>query len=100
MATRAAALRGGSTVNQKDLKKFKKLLEESKKSLLMSARKRSRDAARRRRKLPCTPGAAPSSAGRRRPGSADRGRTSPRGTSAPALRRAATGRPAARRGRG
>jgi DnaK suppressor protein len=39
MATRAAALRGGSTVNQKDLKKFKRLLEESKKSLLMSARK-------------------------------------------------------------
>ena len=40
MATsRAAALRGGSTLNQKDLKRFKKILEESKKSLLMSARK-------------------------------------------------------------
>jgi DnaK suppressor protein len=39
MATRAAAIRGGSAVNQKDLKKFKKLLEESKKSLLLSARK-------------------------------------------------------------
>ena len=39
MATRAAATRGGSTVNQKDLKKFKKILEESKKSLLLSARK-------------------------------------------------------------
>src|SRR5437870_13786737 len=39
MATRAAAMSGGSKVNQKDLKKFKKLLEESKKNLLMSARK-------------------------------------------------------------
>ena len=39
MATRAAAMSGGSKVNQKDLKKFKKILEESKRSLLMSARK-------------------------------------------------------------
>src|SRR5258708_38003858 len=38
-ATRAAAMRGGSTVNQKDLKRFKKILEESKKNLLLSARK-------------------------------------------------------------
>ena len=39
MATRAAAMRGGSTVNQKDLKKFKKKLEDDKKALLASARK-------------------------------------------------------------
>ena len=31
--------RGGSTVNQKDLKRFKKILEENKKSLLVSAKK-------------------------------------------------------------
>ena len=37
--SRAAALRGGSTLNQKDLKRFKKILEESKKNLLLSARK-------------------------------------------------------------
>src|SRR5437762_12942257 len=35
----AASKSGGSKVNQKDLKRFKKLLEESKKALLMSARK-------------------------------------------------------------
>ncbi len=35
--SRAAALRGGSTLNQKDLKRFKKILEESKKNLLLSA---------------------------------------------------------------
>src|SRR5229473_652127 len=35
----AAATRGGSKVNQKDLKRFKKILEESKKNLLLSARK-------------------------------------------------------------
>src|SRR5438105_15195216 len=39
MATRAAAMSGGSKVNQKDLKKFKKILEESKRNLLLSARK-------------------------------------------------------------
>lgn len=39
MATRAAATRGGSTVNQKDLKKFKKKLEDDKRALLASARK-------------------------------------------------------------
>jgi DnaK suppressor protein len=39
MATRAAAMRGGSTVNQKDLKKFKKKLEDDKRALLASARK-------------------------------------------------------------
>ena len=33
-AGRAEALRGGSTLNQKDLKRFKKILEESKKNLL------------------------------------------------------------------
>ena len=38
-AGRAEALRGGSTLNQKDLKRFKKILEESKKNLLLSARK-------------------------------------------------------------
>ena len=37
--SRAAALRGGSTLNQKDLKRFRKILEESKKNLLLSARK-------------------------------------------------------------
>src|SRR2546425_11623257 len=37
--SRAATLRGGSTLNQKDLKRFRKILEESKKNLLMSARK-------------------------------------------------------------
>jgi len=44
MATRAAAMRGGS-VNQKDLKKFKKILEESKRNLLLSARKTLTDEA-------------------------------------------------------
>jgi DnaK suppressor protein len=39
MATRAVATRGGSTVNQKDLKKFKKKLEDDKRALLASARK-------------------------------------------------------------
>src|SRR3954471_4976663 len=40
MATsRAATIRGGSALNQKDLKRFKKILEESKKNRLMSARK-------------------------------------------------------------
>ena len=39
MATRATAMRGGSTVNQKDLKKFKKKLEDDKRALLASARK-------------------------------------------------------------
>ena len=38
-ATRAAATRGGSTVNQKDLKKFKKKLEDDKRALLANARK-------------------------------------------------------------
>ena len=37
--SRAATIRGGSTLNQKDLKRFKKILEESKKNLLLSARK-------------------------------------------------------------
>lgn len=37
--SRAAALRGGSTLNQKDLKRFKKKLEDDKKALLASARK-------------------------------------------------------------
>src|SRR5947209_15851307 len=37
--SRAATLRGGSTLNQKDLKRFRKILEESKKNLLLSARK-------------------------------------------------------------
>ena len=37
--SRAATLRGGGTLNQKDLKRFRKILEESKKNLLMSARK-------------------------------------------------------------
>jgi DnaK suppressor protein len=39
MATRATAVRGGSTVNQKDLKRFKKKLEDDKRALLASARK-------------------------------------------------------------
>src|SRR5690349_3577576 len=38
-AGRAEALRGSSTLNQKDLKRFKKILEETKKNLLLSARK-------------------------------------------------------------
>src|SRR5436305_13626365 len=38
-SSRATALRGGGTLNQKDLKRFRKILEESKKNLLMSARK-------------------------------------------------------------
>src|SRR2546426_6301351 len=37
--SRAATLRGGSTLNRKDLKRFRKILEESKKNLLLSARK-------------------------------------------------------------
>src|SRR5207302_10146094 len=37
--SRAATLRGGSTLNQKDLKRCRKILEESKKNLLLSARK-------------------------------------------------------------
>jgi len=38
-SSEAAQRRGGTRVNQKDLKRFKKILEESKKNLLLSARK-------------------------------------------------------------
>jgi DnaK suppressor protein len=38
-SSQAQQRRGGTSVNQKDLKRFKKILEESKRSLLQQARK-------------------------------------------------------------